>query len=117
MINATPYRLDNGATVVLTCSVGWAPYPWISEAVDALTLEQVIEIADRALYLAKKTGRNQSIGLLPSKEAVLTPYDINIEALRNGDSIMADVVRTENPLRVTPKTQAASAGGATPTAD
>jgi diguanylate cyclase (GGDEF)-like protein len=117
VINATPYRLDNGATVVLTCSVGWAPYPWISEAVDALTLEQVIEIADRALYLAKKTGRNQSIGLLPSKEAVLTPYDINIEALRNGDSILADVVRTENPLRVTPKTQAASAGGATPTAD
>ena len=117
VINATPYRLENGATVILTCSVGWAPFPWIPEAVDALTLEQVIEIADRALYLAKKTGRNQAIGLLPSKAAVLTPYDINIEALRNGDSVMADVIQTENPLRVPPRTQAASAGGSTPVSD
>ena len=110
VINATPYFLENGASVTLTCSVGWAPYPWIREAVDALTLEQAIDIADRALYLAKKTGRNQGIGLVPSLSAVQAPYDINIEGLRNGDSCMADVIRTANPLAVS-KTQAASASG------
>lgn len=111
-ISSTPYRLDNGAEVSLTCSVGWAPFPWIADAVDALTLENVIEIADRALYAAKKTGRNQGIGLVPSLTAMRAPYEVRIEAIREEDSPMADVIRIDNP--VTPKTKAASAIGEYP---
>ena len=115
VISAVPYRLDNGAEVTLTCSAGWAPFPWIPEAVDALTLENVIEISDRALYLAKNTGRNQGVGIVPSREAARAPYQVRIEALRVEDSGLTDVIRTENP--VLPKSRRASATGPNRAAD
>ena len=113
-ISAAPYRLENGAEVKLTCSVGWAPFPWIPDAVDALTLENVIEVADRALYVAKNTGRNQGIGLVPSAEAMRAPYDVRIEALRNETSIVADIVRTANPRGELSNTKAVPATGGIP---
>jgi diguanylate cyclase (GGDEF)-like protein len=116
-ISAAPYRLENGAEVALTCSVGWAPFPWIPEAVDALTLENVIEVADRALYTAKRTGRNQGIGLVPSAEAVRAPYDVRIETLRNETSIVADIVRTVNPRGELSKSKAASATASIPASE
>ncbi|MGB9073089.1 MAG: diguanylate cyclase [Terriglobales bacterium] len=116
-ISAVPYRLEDGAAVTLTCSVGWAPFPWIPEAVDALTLENVIEIADRALYVAKKTGRNQGIGLIPSAEAMRAPYEVRIETLRKDTSRMADIVHTENPRGELSKSKAASAAGSIPGLD
>jgi len=110
-VSAAPYRLENAAEVSLTCSVGWAPFPWIPEAPDALTLEQVIEIADRALYVAKRTGRNHGVGLVPSAEAVRAPYNIHSEAMRTADPAMAELVCTENPCGELPKSRAASASG------
>ncbi len=117
VISANPYRLENGAEVSLTCSVGWAPFPWVPEAPDALTFEEVIEIADRALYVAKRTGRNHGVGLVPSAEAVRAPYDIRIESLRTSNPATADIVRTENPCRAKPRSKAASASGSIPEAE
>ena len=108
-VSAAPYRLDNGAEVALTCSVGWAPFPWIPEAPDALSFEQVIEIADRALYVAKRTGRNHGVGLVPTAEATRAPYDIRLESLRTSNPATAEIVRTENPCGVKPRSKAASA--------
>jgi diguanylate cyclase (GGDEF)-like protein len=112
-VSAMPYQLES-AEVNLTCSVGWAPFPWIPEAPDALTLEQVLEIADRALYVAKRTGRNHGIGLVPSPEATRAPYDIRIEALRTANPAMADIVKTENPCATRPRSKAASASAPQP---
>ena len=50
---AEPFDLGAGIRLYKTCSVGWAPFPWISGAGDPLTMENVIELADHALYLAK----------------------------------------------------------------
>ena len=111
-ISAAPYRLDNAAEVSLTCSVGWAPFPWIPEAPDALSFEQVIEIADRALYVAKRTGRNHGVGLVPTAEASHAPYDIRLESLRTSNPPMAEIVRTDNPCGTKPRSKAASAAEA-----
>ena len=113
VVSAMPYRLEN-AEVTLTCSVGWAPFPWVPEAPDALTLEQVIEISDRALYVAKRTGRNHGVGLVPSRDAIRAPYDIRVEALRTSNPAMADIIRTENPCAIKPRSKAASAAGSAP---
>jgi hypothetical protein len=42
--------------------VGCAGYPFFCEQLDALTWGQVVSVADRALYIAKASGRNLWVG-------------------------------------------------------
>lgn len=50
-------------TIPLRCSIGFAPYPFSSLCPAQLLPEQVIQIADIALYCAKASGKNCWIGL------------------------------------------------------
>jgi len=49
-----------------TCSVGWAAYPWRQDRPDEVEFEAVLALADRALYHAKVSGKNQGIGISAS---------------------------------------------------
>ncbi len=69
-VSMEPFDLGNGIKIHKTCSVGWAPFPWTGDGFSGLTVENVIELADHALYLAKHGGRNQSVGILPSPLAL-----------------------------------------------
>src|SRR5205085_4783553 len=53
MMALEPFLLSNGISLHKTCSIGWAPYPWSEQAYDAIVAENVIELADIALYRAK----------------------------------------------------------------
>ncbi|HXO20968.1 MAG TPA: GGDEF domain-containing protein, partial [Thermoanaerobaculia bacterium] len=55
-----------GLALTITCSIGWAPFPWFTDAPEALSFEQVLTLADRALYIAKREGRDQAVGALPA---------------------------------------------------
>lgn len=68
-----PFAVGPGAGLTVTCSIGWAPYPWRSEIPDAVHYEQVMSLADRALYLAKREGRNRAVGVLPAPDGALFP--------------------------------------------
>ena len=48
-----------------SCSIGFACYPFFREQLDALSWEQVVSVADRALYVAKASGRNTWVGFHP----------------------------------------------------
>lgn len=57
-VEAVEFDLGGGRRVSKTCSIGMAAYPFYPAAPTALTWEQVIDTADRALYIAKHRGRN-----------------------------------------------------------
>jgi diguanylate cyclase (GGDEF)-like protein len=50
-------------SIRLTCSIGFASWPFFRHEPDALGWQDVLGLADRCLYLAKNSGRNAWIGL------------------------------------------------------
>lgn len=89
-----PFDLGNGIRIHKTCSVGWAPFPWTGDGFSGLTVENVIELADHALYLAKHGGRNQSVGILPSPLALQMSSQMRIDVLRTYPPDLVQIVRT-----------------------
>ncbi|MFO1390140.1 diguanylate cyclase [Cellvibrio sp.] len=67
------FDLGNGQRVSKTCSIGMAAYPFYKTQPAALTWEQVVDTADRALYLSKNHGRNRWVNVLAGN---LTESDI-----------------------------------------
>ena len=70
-VAGAPFKIK-GANISLhrTVSIGWAAFPWnIASPVD-VSYEEVLSLADRALYKAKNSGRNQAIGALAPVSAV-----------------------------------------------
>jgi diguanylate cyclase (GGDEF)-like protein len=64
------FELGEGRMVRTTCSIGFASYPFFREQLDALSWEQVVGVADRALYVAKASGRNAWVGFHPGITAL-----------------------------------------------
>ena len=70
-VGSRPYRAEAAkADLQITCSIGWAAYPWKETEPKLLPHEQVLLFADYALYQAKGSGRNCAVGLLPAGETV-----------------------------------------------
>ena len=55
------FRLQEGVVARTSCSLGFAPFPFIAEAPDSTTWEQSLALADAALFNAKR-GRNDWVG-------------------------------------------------------
>ncbi|GAB3793359.1 ligand-binding sensor domain-containing diguanylate cyclase [Dyella agri] len=75
------HRFDpgDGQRLRLTCSIGFASYPFFASAPDQLHWEQVVNIADECLYAAKRRGRNAWAGVVPMASP---PAGNTLDALR-----------------------------------
>lgn len=65
-INGTEFELGGERRLTKSCSLGWAAFPWLPPAFSNLSVDEVLRLADRGLYLAKQQGRNQAVGLVPT---------------------------------------------------
>lgn len=92
VIRNLSFEVGNGVEIHKTCSIGWAPYPWLKDDVGLLSLDNVIELADKALYLAKREGRNRAYGLLPSETVYQSEKSVSIENLRDCPPDLVQIV-------------------------
>jgi diguanylate cyclase (GGDEF)-like protein len=68
-VESCEIRVDGHAPLHVTCSVGYASYPFrIGEASQESWL-RLIALADQATYISKRSGRNRSAGLLAGPHA------------------------------------------------
>ncbi len=63
-IGREPFRLNDGRALRRTCSIGWAAFPWNPEEPEGMGYQEVLQLVDKALYAAKREGRNRAIGVL-----------------------------------------------------
>jgi len=89
------FDIGEGRVVRTSCSIGFASYPFFREQLDALSWEQVISVADRALYVAKASGRNTWVGFHPGIAAL--PIQGLFGAICHGTQQLV----TQGTLRVT----------------
>lgn len=70
-VGSRPYEVEvDAADLSITCSIGWAVFPWTQADPKLVAHDQILVLADFALYQAKGAGRNQAVGLLPEGETV-----------------------------------------------
>jgi diguanylate cyclase (GGDEF)-like protein len=67
-----PFSIESSDQLDQTCSIGWAAFPWLEDDVQAISYERVLKFADRALYRAKKAGKDQAVGMIPSADGATT---------------------------------------------
>ena len=84
------FILPGGQTHRMTCSVGFAIYPFHPQRPDGLLWEQVFHMADESLYTAKENGRNRLQGILHGD----VDPDLVIAALRQDEPDFVEAART-----------------------
>jgi len=60
---AREFELREGLRIARTCSVGYACFPFMPNDPRLLSWSQIVDLADQAMYLAKRNGRNRWVGL------------------------------------------------------
>ncbi len=90
--------LTNGQMQTVTCSIGYAAYPFFTDQPNAFSWSETLAIADAGLYSAKKTGRNTWVGFdttgVQSNNAQISHLKISPKAVLQMTNI---VVRQGNP--------------------
>jgi len=62
----------------LTCSIGVAVFPFLSDSPEALSWDRVVELADACQYTAKRSGRNAWVGITLTGLATLEDITPNL---------------------------------------
>jgi diguanylate cyclase (GGDEF)-like protein len=85
------FDLGEQRTVRLGCCIGFAFYPFLPSDITLLKGPQVVTVADRALYLAKASGRDAWVGILATetapREDLLRQLNGNLERLVRAGTI------------------------------
>ncbi|MEY4588244.1 MAG: hypothetical protein RL497_320 [Pseudomonadota bacterium] len=63
LVEQTAFDIGNDLVLHKTCSIGFSCFPFYPGMEEEITWEQVADIADKALYAAKKTTRNAWVGV------------------------------------------------------
>jgi len=79
----TDFVIGDNKVIHKSCSIGFAHYPFTPNQPSALNWKEIIDIADKALYAAKYSGRNAWVSL---ESNTLTLEDATIPVTENIES-------------------------------
>lgn len=84
-VGSAPIALPAGQALTVTCSLGFTPMPWSFEhAGRLLNRDQILNLADIALYLSKFEGRNRACGVFPGPDTSIMDRIINLDVNPHG---------------------------------
>lgn len=64
-VDSHEFTIGEGRVLHCSCSIGFAGFPFYPPFPGYFGWSQIIEMADQALYIAKKSGRNAWVGVQP----------------------------------------------------
>jgi two-component system, chemotaxis family, response regulator WspR len=109
-VGALPIPIEGGTppSLNITVSIGWTPWPWTDAppeeeggAKPALGIERSLALADTAIYIAKRDGRNRAFGVLPGRAfSQISTWDGGADApnaLRMLDGTVVQLALTKGP--------------------
>ncbi len=102
-VGSKPFKFDH-TSLHVTCSIGWAPFPWWRKSPSQVSCEEVLQLADKALYVAKESGRNMAVGFLEAPEARLAGIEAVPSDLYGGDGLAVHKIITRGPQVHQPST-------------
>ncbi|MEM9386716.1 MAG: diguanylate cyclase [Pseudomonadota bacterium] len=62
-IESHEFKVHDGQTLHKTCSIGMCLFPFVASDFDCMSWEQTLSVADRALYRAKREGRDRWVAI------------------------------------------------------
>jgi len=81
---------DKGTRISCTCSIGVSHFPFLRQNPDALNWEQVIDISDIAVYMAKSCGRNGWVAIQGNDELKADDAPVIMQRVREDLCGMVD---------------------------
>ena len=93
-----PFPLRSGAVLRVTCSIGFSLFPFSPQDPERVSWEQVLGLADHALYQAKAQGRNRVVGIVAG-ETTVAGGDVLVRAVKEDfeAALAADLIRLAQP--------------------
>ena len=76
-ISEQPYPVGPDGGLRITTSIGWAAYPFSLSGAEPHP-EDVVRLADRGLYRAKRAGRNCAVGISPAVDGPITAGPVEV---------------------------------------
>jgi diguanylate cyclase (GGDEF)-like protein len=75
VVRGHSFAISGSQTLAVTCSVGFTPFPCDLAYLNEASWEQVVDLADQCLYLAKRSGRNGWVGITEAQDTPDLPWE------------------------------------------